>query len=697
MKKGVLQEMKESKLFNSILYKLSCFIMIFFFGYSFYCTLGNLSHMEIINTYIGETWALMFSICGALTLFLVLYLLQKILFCFSDRTQKYVLFCATLFAIGLQFFMIFGVRPCLRYDSLNPMDTAIALLKGADFSSTISYEYFTIYPHNLPLTGYITALLYIADLLGLSEHNYIVFLQLLNCILIDVSLYALFRLIKKKTSIKSSYRFLILCFLNPLLYYYPVFFYTQVLCMPIITALVVLFFKLQEEILVKNRILYSFLYGIIIFLGWKIRILSLIVPIACGIYLFFSSGLKGSYKNVCLGLFVIVCTFFVCTIGNNHLLTNYGLKTDSQKAFPAHHWIMMGLGDEGTYNLADELFTLEIETKEQRIIENSKIIKQRANDLGVTGLLKLWGIKLSNTWSDGYDDFADNLMLTHHYQNYNDYLSGNRSELLAGYLHIYNTLLWLGLTISAIIQFLKKQPSYCYVILLSILGGMIFHLFWKAGEAYSMPFALLILAGTLNGMPFEEIAPIRKLSSSRLIVLLPIGIIFADLLIFLHLKPTLFDVSFRTKEWAAVQDIAEDDYLELKNGEVFTQTFSASRPFNRMTFQYKYVSESSKEAKGLLRLYDSENSCIYEEFLLTEDYFNGWTSMLPTIIPRGYETFTVEFTPLELSEDAKWVFTAYNTGYVDAYQDGQLYINHIEKENVDLTFYIYNDTQRTLL
>ena len=89
--------------------------------------------------------------------------------------------------------------------------------------------------------------------------------------------------------------------------------------------------------------------------------------------------------------------------------------------------------------------------------------------------------------------------------------------------------------------------------------------------------------------------------------------------------------------------------------------------------------------------------CIYEEFLLTEDYFNGWTSMLPTIIPKGYETFTVEFTPLELSEDSKWVFTAYNTGYVDAYQDGQLYINHIEKENVDLTFYIYNDTQRTLL
>lgn len=686
------------KTLQSILYKVSCGIMLFFFGYVFYRTLGNLSHMEIINTYIGEKWAFLFSAMGAATLFFVLYQVHKLLFRLSSKTRTAILLLLSALGVLLQLYMIFGVRPCLRYDSLNPVDTAAALLKGADFSSTVSYEYFTIYPHNLPLTGYITALLKIAGLFGLSENNYIVFLQFINCTLIDFSLFSLFRLITQKTSEKNSCLFLLLCLINPLIYYYPVFFYTQVLCMPITTLLIVLFFELISDISKKKRIVYSAIYGIVLLLGWKIRILSLIVPIACGIFLI----LRGSFdflkkRNFYISIAVLACSFLLCTAGNHFLLSSYGLQTDEEKAFPVHHWIMMGLGNDGSYTLDDELYTLSIETKEQRISENTKVIKQRISDLGVSGLLRLWGTKLANTWSDGYDDYADNLMLTHHYREYNDYLSGDRSELLAGFLHIYHSFLWLLLTVSVIMLLIKKQHSYIYTICLTILGGMIFHLFWESGEAYSMPFALLIIAGASSGWDIFSLPIIQKCRSSKLALLILAGLVLGNLMLFLHLKPTLFDVSFRTKEWAAVQDIAEDEYLYLKNGDVYTQTFCASRPFNRITLQYKYVSKTEQTAKGLLRLLNSDGICVYEQFLLTEDFFNGWTSELPTIVPNGYETFTVEITALEVPENSYWSFTAYNTGYYDVYQDGKLLINGIEKEKTDLTFHVYNDTQRTLL
>lgn len=682
--------------FLSAIYKLICLIMLVFFGYVYFGTLGNLSHMPIINTYIGEKWAILFTWIGAATLFIVLYSIQKILFKIPQRTRNFVLLCLCILGVFLQFYMILGIRPCLRYDSLNPVDTAVALLKGIPFSSTASYEYFTIYPHNLPLTGYTTLLLKIASLLGISEGNYIIFLQLLNCLFIDLSIFSLFMLIRKKASEHISCFFLLLCLTNPLIYYYPTFFYTQVLCMPVITILIVLFFKLMSDISPKERLLYSALYGIVLFLGWKIRVLSLIAPIACVIFLFLKQNLQFIKKeNFLPGITIFLCSFLICIAGNKILLSSYGLNTDKEKAFPVHHWLMMGLENEGNYNLADELFTLGFETKSERIIENSKVIKQRLQYLGFSGVLRLWGAKLTNTWSDGYDDYSDNLMLSKHYRNYNDYLSGDRSEPLAGYLHIYNSMVWALITLCTCRMLLQKKPSFIYVICLSLVGGMIFHLFWEAGEAYSMPFALLIIAGAASGFELTNLDFVKKIASKQYILLVPTTILLGGLLLFFHLKPTLFNVSFRTKEWAAVQDISKDDYLFLKEGDTFTQTFSSSRPFNRLTLQYKYISESEGNAKALLQLTDGKGVCIYEQFLLTETYFNGWTFELPTIKPDGYETYTIQITAMETPSNSSWAFAAYNTGVFDVYPDGFLSINNIKSDYVDLTFHVYNDTRRT--
>lgn len=685
---------------QTFLYKFSCMIMIFFFGYVFYRTLGNLSHMEIINTYIGETWAVFFTLTGAATFLLLLYIIRKFFMGLPSKIRTAILLCLGLLGIAIQLFMILSVRPCLRYDSLKPLDTAVAVLNGADFSSTVFYEYFTIYPHNVPLIGYIAALLKTGYLFGLSKNHSILFLQLLNCLFMDVSIFCLFWCIRRHSGEKNGCIFFFLCILNPLLYYYPVFFYTQVLCIPFITLLLVLFFKIISDISWKQRTICSILYGVLLFFGWKIRIHSLIAPISCMIFLIFI--FKGRFRVFKTKQFygcaaALLLSFLVCAGANHLLLTSFGLQTDSEKAFPIHHWIMMGLKDDGEYNLDDELYTLDIDTKEERIIENTKIVKQRLSSLGISGLLKLWGTKLANTWSDGYDDYADNLMLADHYHNYNDFLSGDRSELLAGYLHIYNCASWLLITVCSVLLIFHKRPPYIYAFCLTILGGMIFHLFWESGEAYSMPFALLITAAASLGWNALELPIADSLFSKKIALLIPLGLMTGNLLLALHLKPILFDVSFRTKEWAAVQDIASGDYLSLSRDDTFTQTFTASRPFNRITLEYKYVSESTDSAKALLQLFDSKGNCLYEQFLLTETFFSGWTSKTPLIEPDGYETFQIKISVLELPENSNWIFYAYNTGNWDIYQEGALFINGIEKKRTDLTFHVYQENYRTFL
>lgn len=691
---GIYQNMNR---FLQILYRLSCGIALIFFGYVFYRTLGNLSHMEIISTYIGDKWAVLFSIIGGLTLLLLFFLLEKLFFCLSRKKQKIVLAVAAAAGIFLQLVVIFGIRPCLRYDSLNPVDTAVALMKGADFPSTASYEYFTIYPHNLPLTAYITVLLSIVRFFGLSEGSYLVFLQLFNCMLIDCSIWGLFCIANRKEE-RFGFRFLMLCILNPLIYYYPVFFYTQALCIPVLCAMIILFFRLLETKKPKKLLLSSAFFAIAVFFGLKIRILALIAPIACIIFIV----LRGSFrflkeKKFYCSLTVFLTVLLLCSGLNGALLKKLNLITEESKAFPVQHWLMMGLEGEGSYNLADELFTMEIPTKEERAAENTRVFKERAKTLGVSGLLKLWGNKLANTWSDGYDDYADNLTLAAHYRDSYDWIFGYRSEFLAGYLHIYNTACWLLIVLCTVLQLKKKEPGFIYPVLLTIVGGISFHLFWEAGEPYSMPFALLIIFSAAAGLSVTDFPAFENVCWQKPALLVPAALVLGNAALAFHLYPALTSASFDVKEWAAVQDIAKEDYLTLGSGDRLVQTFAASRPFNRVILQYKYASDSEAPARAVFRLYNSAGVCVHEQSLVTEDYFNGWNFEMPLITPNGYETFTAEITAEEAPENSHWVFYAYNTGYFDVYQDGRLFLNGHELENVDLTFSVLNRTERTLL
>lgn len=346
--------------------------------------------MEIIGTYIGDRWAVLLSIIGSLTLLCLFFCIEKLFFRLSPKKRSIVLAAAAAFGILLQLVVIFGIRPCLRYDSLNPLDTAVALMNGADFSSTASYEYFTIYPHNLPLTAYITVLLSVARFFGLPRSSYLVFLQFFNCLLIDCSVLGLFRIANKKEE-RFGFRFLMLCLLNPLMYYYPVFFYTQALCIPVFCAMLILFFRLLETTDQRKRLFYSALLGIAVFFGLKIRILALIAPVACLLFIL----LRGSFrflkeKNFYCGLAVFLAALLLCLGLNGALLKKLNLTTDASKAFPMQHWLMMGLEGEGSYNLADELFTMEIPTKEERAAENTRVLKERVKALGASGLFRLW-------------------------------------------------------------------------------------------------------------------------------------------------------------------------------------------------------------------------------------------------------------------------------------------------------------------
>lgn len=682
----------------TFLYKATCAVMIFLFGCIFVQTTGNLSHMELSGAFLSGPWKYLLITGGALTLLMAIRKLTVLLLGLSSKSRTIIL--TGLFCIGLslQLLLIFGLRPCLQYDSLKPVDTAIAMLKGIPLAATQYYDYFSIYPHNVPLTLYIMCIFKIAGFLGVSEGNYIVLLQFINCLLLDFALLQMGRLLQRHFGLRQSLSFSLLCFLNPLLYYYPIFFYTQVLSIPIFVLLITVFYQLLEARDIKGRLFYGLCYGIVLFFAWKIRFFTLITLIACGMFLIFRKKRNlPSPKMLVAAALSMLIGFFVCAFINDALMTKYSIHTEESQAFPVQHWIMMGLQGDGTFYYGDEDFTSAFPTKDSRIEEDTKVIKERLKALGPLGLVRLWGRKMAITWSDGYDDYAANLTLTENYGVLNDFLSGYRCELIAACLHIYNCMSWLLVFICAIFLFLKNHSSSIYTICITIVGGVLFHFIWEAGEPYSMPFALLIVAAACAGLNTLSLPRIRNRISREKIGRVRFLAPALFLLTILHLLSPLSSTSFDVTEIAAIQNLVGGDYLFLENGDTLTQTVQVSREFNTVTLRYKYYEEKKGDVQALFRLYDEDGNCLCEQTMPLADAVTLIDFELPGIRPQGTETYTMELTALHIPEGSRIGVTAYHTQNWDAYANGTASRNEIPIEKTDIYFELTNKCAKTLL
>ena len=303
---------KQTNLTN-FLYQATCVIMIFLFACTYFQTLGTLSHMPVISASLKGLWKPVFLLSGSALLFLLIAKLTKLLLRFSEKKQALTLLVLGCMGLGLQLAFLLLLRPCLQYDALKPVDTAMSLLKGIPLPLSDNYEYFSIYPHNLPLTLYIMCIFKVAQFLGIPEANYILILQLCNIIFLDLALFQPYRLIRRKAGMRASVLFALLCLLNPLLYYYPVFFYTQVLSIPIFVLLITVFFRLLDETNARRRILYGLSFGIVMFFAWKIRFFTLITLIAMAMYLFFFKNRTDfTRKAIAITLLSTLISFFCC-------------------------------------------------------------------------------------------------------------------------------------------------------------------------------------------------------------------------------------------------------------------------------------------------------------------------------------------------------------------------------------------------
>lgn len=657
----------------------------------------NLNNANFFTTFLYGYKIPFFILFCATFLFLVLYsciyIFNKLKLC-NKKLFPYLILLTISF---LQIIFVLKMKTSLRYDTLKIFDEAISLLNNETLSPQYSSGYFAKYPNNIPLCIITCILLKFANLLGISKNAYMIYVQLINVFMIDISFFFSYLLINKARNKNFGIIFLLLCLFNPLTYLIAPFYYTHTFSMAFSTGAIFLFICcLEKNISLKKRLIYAFLMGILISIGFKVRATVVIIPIALFIYLLLNIKLltKRSFYILAafLGALLIGFTSYHL-VEKNYVKFNY-----SKTGYPATHWIMLGLQHTGGYNAADDAYTECFKTKSEKTKATKLVIKQRLKDMGCPGLIKLWKHKMELTWSDGTDDFIDNISMTKTYGIKNDFISGSRNDILVTYCHIYHFMILLLMFISICSAFFRKPDNILYIINLNLLGGIIFHLLWEAGEVYNISFSCTILVLATEGFYISsnhlkafkryKIRPIL-FATSFVMAILCVG----------YVGSKLSKLPYTHYEYAMKQDLAEPNTNSpLLDDTVLCQTFTTQRTFNTVGIKVRNTLGTENCSSYKFQLLNSSNDILFESNILGKWAFDKdyYQIELNTIIPNGIEEYKIKIIPNIVSDVHSLTFQSYRTGNFDIYQNGTLYENDTATD-FDLTFIVFNKIEKTFI
>lgn len=680
---------------NQLLY--TCALLILAFLVSSILLLSiNLNNAEFFSTFLYGYKVPVFLIISAGALFLLLYTIIYFVKKYELDTKKYFPYVLFFAIFLLQSFFILWMKASLRYDTLKVFDEALSLLNGNVLSPDYSSGYFAKYPNNIPICIATALLLKPAVLLGISINNLMLYIQLINVLFMDISFYFSYKLLVLVRSRLDGVIFLFLVLLNPLTYLIAPFYYTHTFSMAFSTGAIYFFICcLAKDTTMKQRLIHAFLIGLLVSIGFKIRATVFIIPVAMLIYLLLNIKIL-SKKSIYT--FAAFLTAILVGFGSYYLTQHHYVKFDyNETGYPATHWIMLGLQGSGGYNAADDAYTESFPTKAAREQATEAMILQRATQLKFKGLLHLWRDKLEITWSDGTDDFIDNISMTKDFSIRNDFISGSTNDLLVTYCHIFHFMLLFFLFISTVVALFYKPNYYLLVVFLNLLGGIIFHLIWEAGEVYNISFScsVLVLAATGLSHSFKFMEEKRHTKLRPVFISTNIALV---IFCFLYIGSKLTTIPYTHYNYAAKQDLAEPDTPKPLLSGTLDQTFTTTRPFNTIGIKVRNSLGAENCSSYKFQLLNANDEILYKSDILgawafDKDYYR---IEFDTVLPVGKEEYKIKIIPDIVSDVHNLTFQYYNTGNYDIYQNGVLYQNDI-KTNGDLTFMVFNKVDTSYL
>lgn len=684
------------------IYFLSIGLLSIFSAYILFCSFNNLDYADYLFLTLKQWQKPVLLISLAFMLLLAVIYLFRIIDRQKLKTQKLLMLFFGGFILIMQLFVVFVIGASLRGDTLYVFDQAVEMLSTKTMSDTAVLGYFTLFSNNIFPCIYEYLFLRLGSFFGLNPENYMIFIGIINVIHIDIALIFAVKIVSMLKGRETALKFMLLCMINPILIAYSTFVYTHTFSMPYVMG-VLLSLIYAERSDKHKRYIFTGLAVFCACMGFKMRPTAIITIIAIVVYEIVrerdrdSKMVLEAVRHTGIALITATAVFLsISAISNTYVKFDY-----SKTAYPPTHWIMMGAQGNGGFNSEDYIFTDSFETREEKIEANISEIKNRIKKLGITGSFELAKSKLKVTWSDGIDDSIDNLSASKKFSKMTDYITGSQKDIFVVYCHVFHTMLMLLFTVSVCGAFLKKRVSLDFVLYLNVLGGMLFHILWETGEAYSICFTFFIIILAADGLELI-CSGFDKLYSNKIIKISAIALGAVCTLItavfFVGGYKTLTKDIYSKYPMAVSQDWQINDSQPFLSDGELVQTFKTSRQFNRIGVKLRNMTGENNDSQYLITLSDKNNNIITESDINAVWAFDNdfYRIEFDNVIPEGEEEYTIHITAKKADEANNLIFLKYNTGNWKLYRNGYMLLNG-EETNGSLCFQVYMSEEGTFM
>lgn len=386
-----------------------------------------------------------------------------------------------------------------QWDFGNVYQAAVGLATEDDISQW--GDYFYMFPNNFGILFFLAFFFRIANFFGCTNFSMVAIVT--NAILNVSMMFFAYLICKRLFGIRSGFFMLYIFFVNLPSYLGAAVFYTDVTSMlfPVLTFYCYLKFRDATDL--KKESIYAVLFALCSWLGFQIKFTVIIIAIAIGIELILRMELK---KLLLLGaVYAVIC--LSCTALFEHNIYENYLDKETARIVnvPKLHWIMMGLEGSGGYNAADYEFTKSFTDPEARDKAIKEVISQRLDKLGGKGFFELATTKLATCFHDGtyshtaffYHGLVRESKLQPYVVDSGQHYASYKNHCTAIYLSFF--LLMIVATIMRAYRLIfrkedmKELDNHVAIApYLSVLGLMIFLVFWETSSRYTVNYIPII-------------------------------------------------------------------------------------------------------------------------------------------------------------------------------------------------------------
>lgn len=546
----------------------------------------------------------LFYIFFSIVLMLIIFGIFKLIDKCSKKKLVIVTIVSFAIIISIQVFFSFYFNIHFVTDSFIVNDQSLAIAGGINKNIDTNNFYFHTISNNNFLVLFLVPIYKVINTLGIS--NYMGCMYLFNALMIDVSIYFVYRILVKCFSKSIATKYMILSVLNPINYLIIYWVYSATLSMPVMLAVIYLAISIWKT--PDSKPMYNYLkiggIALLSIVGFFLRP-TVLIPVIAAVLCFILFGkIRGNLKQIGVSALVFIVISVISYAGINKFVYSY--VTDTSGYFPITHYILLGMTDDGKFSADLVHKTASFKTKEEKQKYHIEEIKKEISKRGFAGMANLYLEKSTATWTEGSNAYTALSRDVADANSLYNWIFGEKSDLVLIYCQIFRIMCLLFTALFVLFQLFRRSYNYSFLVSLTMLGAIVFYMIWEAKECYSVPFLPLLLMMTCLGMDSSSDIIKKHLKINTKILLVPLLIIVELCTLFMGFtyvkdftekkystcRYSLFSYGFNWQEY--VSDIASSQ-------KTIKQTFNVSNDFNVIEFQTTKINNSNAPYSVVLK------------------------------------------------------------------------------------------------